>query len=115
MNNGVFNFNFYDEYDNRLKSKDINKIISENIELFYDTDENGKLISKSNAERFSILNSLLEKDYNVKGQFAIEDVSAKGYIKTMTSGAEKGMTKVLYTPYGTNNDKIKTFFEETNT
>ena len=33
----------------------------------------------------------------------------------MTSGAEKGMTKVLYTPYGTNNDKIKTFFEETNT
>ena len=115
MNNGVFNFNFYDEYDNRLKPKDINKIISENIELFYDTDENGKLISKSNAERFGILNSLLEKDYNVKGQFAIEDVSAKGYIKTMTSGAEKGMTKVLYTPYGTNNDKIKTFFEETNT
>ena len=34
----------------------------------------------------------------------------------MYSGlAEKGMTKVLYTPYGTNNDKIKTFFEETNT
>ena len=39
MNNGVFNFNFYDEYDNRLKPKDINKTICENIGLFYDIDE----------------------------------------------------------------------------
>lgn len=105
MQTGLFNYNYYEADGTKLRTSEINKIIKQNKNLFTNT--------QTDAERFDILNQLLSSK-NIKGQFAIEDISALGYAKTMTSGAEKGMTKVVYAPTGSYDSKVKQFFKEIN-
>lgn len=59
------------------------------------------------------LNKLLSSK-GIIGQFAIEDISAIGYVKTMTSGVEKGMTDVIYASTGSYDERVKKFFQEIN-
>ena len=105
MNEGVFNFNFYNSNGMKLKDSEISKIINENKNAFI---KDGKLIDK---ELLPVILENVLKENNIKGQYAIEDISALGYAKTMTSGAEKGMTDVLYATTGQYNKKIKQVFE----
>lgn len=108
MHHGVFNFNFYESDGTKLKDSDINKIIQKNLSLF--VDGNNKPLTQ--AEMAANLEKLLSKK-DIRGQYAIEDVSAMGYVKTMTSGAEKGMTDIVYASTGSYNKKVKQFFEKT--
>lgn len=107
MSNGVFNFSFFDPSGNKLRADEINDLIAKHIDAFNEVNDNDQY------QMFNILRSVLEDNYGIKGQYAIEDVTAKGYPKTMTSGAEKGMAKALYTPYG-EKASTKTFFEQMN-
>lgn len=109
MHYGVFNFNFYESDGTKLRDEDINKIINKNSSLFFNKDK-----PLTQAEMVAKLEDLLSKK-NIIGQYAIEDVSAIGYVKTMTSGVEKGMTDILYTSTGSYNKKVKQFFKETGT
>ena len=59
------------------------------------------------------LESLLSQ-YGMKGQYAIEDISAMGYVKTMTSGVEKGMTDIVYTSTGSYDETVENFFKKIN-
>ena len=105
MNEGVFNFNFYNSNGMKLKDSEINKIINENKSAFI---KNNKLIDKE------LLPVVLEKvlhEHGIKGQYVIEDVAALGYAKTMSSGSEKGMTDILYATTGRYNEHVKKVFE----
>ena len=108
MHNGVFNFNYYNNNGVKLNEKEINKIIKENKNLFF--DKNNKPLTQ--LEMANELEKILEKK-NIKGQFAIEDISALGYAKTMTSGVEKGMTDIVYAATGSYDKNVRTFFEKT--
>ena len=108
MHNGVFNFNYYNENGVKLNEKEINKIIKENKSLFF--DKNNKPLTQ--LEMANKLEKALEKK-GIKGQFAIEDISALGYAKTMTSGVEKGMTDIVYAATGSYDKNVKAFFQET--
>ena len=105
MQTGLFNYNYYESDGTKLRTSEINKIIKQNKELFVNTE--------TDAERFDILNQILSSK-NIRGQFAIEDISALGYAKTMTSGAEKGMTRVMYSPTGSYDARVKQFFTNIN-
>lgn len=105
MQTGLFNYNYYESDGTKLRTSEINKIIKQNKELFVNTE--------TDAERFDILNQILSSK-NIRGQFAIEDISALGYAKTMTSGAEKGMTRVVYAPTGSYDARVKQFFTNIN-
>lgn len=105
MNEGVFNFNFYNSNGMKLRDSEINKIINENKSAFI---KNNKLIDKE------LLPVALEKvlhEHGIKGQYVIEDVAALGYAKTMSSGSEKGMTDILYATTGRYNEHVKKVFE----
>lgn len=103
MHRGVFNYNFYTADGTKLKANEINNIIKENNSLFKGLE--------TSSQRFAKLEEVLNT-YGVKGQYAIEDVNAKGYVKTMTN-AEKGETHVLYSSTGAYNEKIKNYFKST--
>lgn len=105
MQTGLFNYNYYEADGTKLRTSEINKIIKQNKNLFANT--------QTDAERFDVLNQILSSK-NIRGQFAIEDISALGYAKTMTSGAEKGMTKVVYAPTGSYDARVKQFFTNIN-
>ena len=104
MQEGVFNFNFYNANGMKLKDSEISKIINENKDAFI---RDGKLINKKFLP--SILENILEEK-GIRGQYVIEDIAALGYAKTMTSGAEKGMTDILYATTGRYNKNIKKAF-----
>lgn len=105
VQDGVFNFNYYNSNGMKLKDKEINKIIKENKDSFI---SEGKFVD---SNKFSaILGNILEEK-GIYGQYAIEDISALGYAKTMTSGAEKGMTDILYATTGKYNKDVRTVFE----
>ena len=108
MHHGVFNFNFYESDGTKLRDEDINKIIRKNLSKFL--DKNNQPLTQ--AEMAAKLEKILSKK-GITGQYAIEDISAMGYVKTMTSGAEKGMTDIVYASTGSYNNKIKQFFKET--
>lgn len=108
MDNGVFNFNFYESDGTKLKDNEINKIVKENKALFF--DENNKPLTQ--YEMANKLEEILAKR-NIKGQYAIEDISAIGYAKTMTAGAEKGMTDIVYATTGSYDANVRKFFEKT--
>ena len=101
MHRGVFNYNFYTDDGTKLKEDEINKIIKENKGMF-----NGL---ETSTQRMAKLEEVLGT-YNIKGQFAIEDINAKGYAKTMTN-AEKGETHILYSSTGAYNKKVKEYFK----
>lgn len=105
MQTGLFNYNYYEADGTKLRTSEINKIIKQNKNLFANT--------QTDAERFDILNQILSSK-NIRGQFAIEDISALGYAKTMTSGAEKGMTKVVYASTGSYDSRVQQFFKGIN-
>ncbi|MEG1494751.1 MAG: hypothetical protein RR406_00405 [Bacilli bacterium] len=105
MKDGVFNFNFYNENGMKLRDNEINNLINDNIEHFI---KDGKLVDKAALPK--ILEDLLETK-NIKGQYAIEDAAALGYAKTMTSGAEKGMTDIVYATTGRYNKEIEKVFK----
>lgn len=108
VRDGVFNFNYYNSNGMKLKDSEINKIIKQNKNKFM---VDGKFVEK---ELFgSILDSILEES-NIVGQYAIEDIAALGYAKTMTSGAEKGMTDILYATTGRYNKYVEKVFKNIN-
>lgn len=105
VKHGVFNFNYYNSNGMKLKDKEINAIINENIDMF---KQDGGFVDKN---KFSaILDKVLEEK-GIFGQYAIEDISALGYAKTMTSGAEKGMTDILYATTGKYDKNVRKVFE----
>lgn len=105
VQDGVFNYNFYESDGTKVRVSEINKIIKANKESF-----KGK---STQAEMIRTLEDLLASK-GIKGQYAIEDISAIGYVKTMTSGAEKGMTKVVYASTGSYDERVKKFFQGIN-
>lgn len=102
MQTGVFNYNYYESDGTKLRTSEINKIIKANKKAF-----EGKT---TQAEKIRALEDLLASK-NIKGQYAIEDISAIGYVKTMTGGAEKGMTNVVYASTGSYDPRVRKFFE----
>ncbi len=102
IHKGVFNYNYYESDGTKLKLSEINKLINNNKSAF----EN----ANTSIERIAILDKIM-KDNKIEGFYSIEDINAKGYAKTMT-GAEKGMTHVLYASTGSYDDRVKTFFKE---
>ena len=102
---GIFNLNFYNGNGMKLRDSEINEIIQSNIDRF---KKNGKLID--NNLMYGTLLNILEEN-KISAQFAIEDIGALGYAKTMTSGSEKGMTDILYVTTGKYNDKVKKVFQ----
>lgn len=105
VKDGVFNFNYYNSSGMKLKDKEINQIIKENKTKFM---ENGEFVESFKFR--NILNDILEEK-GIIGQFAIEDMNALGYAKTMTSGAEKGMTDILYATTGKYDKNVRKVFE----
>lgn len=106
MQYGVFNYNFYESDGTKLRPEEISRIINESKHLFF--DENNQM--RTQHEMAGILDQLLYSK-GIKGQYAIEDISAMGYVKTMT-GAEKGMTNVMYAAVGSQDARVKEFFKE---
>ena len=105
VEHGVFNFNYYNSNGMKLKDSEINKIINSNKEKFM---QDGNFVDRN---KFSaILGGILEEK-GIYGQYAIEDISALGYAKTMTSGAEKGMTDILYATTGKYDKNVRKVFE----
>lgn len=111
MHNGVFNFRFYNENGLKISDEEINAIIKANRSHFI----NSKGVPYAQAEMAAILEDLLSKKFNIKGQYSIEDISALGYAKTLSSGVEKGMTDVLYSTTGSYDSKVRQFFKKTGT
>ena len=109
MQYGVFNFNFYKEDGMKVRDSEINAILKSNQSRFLDS--NG--VPLTQAEMIANLESLLSQ-YGMKGQYAIEDISAMGYVKTMTSGVEKGMTDIVYTSTGSYDKTVENFFKKIN-
>lgn len=105
VKDGVFNYNYYNSSGVKLRDNEINEIIKQNKEKFM---ENGKFIDPNRIK--PILDSILEEK-GVIGQYVIEDMNALGYAKTMTSGAEKGMTDILYATTGKYNKEVRQVFE----
>lgn len=103
MHKGVFNYNYYNADGTKLRVDEINKIIKSNKYVFSN--------ATSQQEMIGALDTLLASK-GIKGQFAIEDINAFGYVKTMTGGAEKGMTKVVYSTTGSYDSKVKEFFSK---
>lgn len=106
MQYGVFNFNFYKKNGVKVTDEEINAILKSNRSNFL--GPNKKLLSQ--YEMASKLEDILAKN-DIKGQFAIEDISALGYAKTVT-GAEKGMTDIVYSSTGSYNKDIEKFFKK---
>ena len=105
VQHGIFNFNYYNSNNMKLKDSEINTIINDNIDKFM---KDGSFVDKN---KFSaILGNILEEK-GIFGQYAIEDISALGYAKTMTSGAEKGMTDILYATTGKYDKNVRKVFE----
>ncbi|MGL4877963.1 hypothetical protein [Paraclostridium dentum] len=109
MSDGVFNFNFYKSDGTKLKDKEISKIINQNKSMFM---KDNQLLNKE--EMINTLENLLANKYSAKGQYAIEDIAALGYAKTMTGGAEKGMTDIVYATTGKYDPKVKKVFQDLN-
>ena len=109
VQNGVFNYNYYNSNGVKLTEKEINEIIQKN-KSFFKFDKDKPLLQSDMAAQ---LNKLLSSK-GIIGQFAIEDISAIGYVKTMTSGVEKGMTDVIYASTGSYDERVKKFFQEIN-
>lgn len=108
MTDGVFSFNYYNEEGLKLTDSEISKIINKEKDLLL----KGRDHLKGNQAESSVIIEDILKRNKIKGQYAIEDISALGYAKTMTGGAEKGMTDIVYATTGQHNEKIKKVFEE---
>ena len=105
VKDGVFNFNYYNSSGMKLRDSEINEIIKQNKDKFM---ENGKFVDSFKFK--PILDEILERK-GIIGQYTIEDMNALGYAKTMTSGAEKGMTDILYATTGKYNQEVRKVFE----
>ena len=104
VRDGIFNYNFYNADGLKVTDEELNKLIA-NLDLSNIMEQN-----LSEAETFSIVADKLKKKYNIDGRYAIEDMSAIGYIKTLTP-AEKGMSHILYLETASQNEQVGKFFK----
>lgn len=102
---GVMSYSVRTLENQELTDTQISKILTDNMHMFEGVE--------TNEERLNIMDKLLKKT-GVKAQFKVENINRSSLPKTLDSGAEKAMTRLLQSTVGELDSQNRTFFEKIN-